>query len=87
VFAPDGRRILTASYDKTARLWDPNGKPLATLQGHTSSVNSAVFSPDGGRILTASLDRTARLWDSAGKPLATIQGSSARCSRPTAAAS
>jgi WD40 repeat protein len=39
------------------------GKPLATLQGHTDSVNSAVFAPDGGRILTASDDNTARLWE------------------------
>jgi WD40 repeat protein len=31
-----------------------DGKPLATLQGHTGAVNSAVFAPDGGRILTAS---------------------------------
>jgi WD40 repeat protein len=74
VFAPDGRRILTASADNTARLWDGDGKPFATLQGHTSAVNSAVFAPDGRRILTASSDGTARLWDSDGKLLATLQG-------------
>jgi WD40 repeat protein len=64
----------TASWDNTARLWDRDGKPLATLEGHTSFVWSAVFAPDGGRILTASLDRTARLWDRDGKPLATLAG-------------
>jgi hypothetical protein len=74
VFSPDGERILTASADKTARLWDRDGKPLATLQGHTNQVRSAVFSPDGGRILTASYDKTARLWDRDGKPLATLAG-------------
>jgi hypothetical protein len=42
VFAPDGGRFLTASRDNTARLWDPDGKPLATLQGHNDWVNSAV---------------------------------------------
>jgi WD40 repeat protein len=36
---------------RTARLWDPDGKPLAILQGHTFWVTSAVFAPDGGRIL------------------------------------
>jgi WD40 repeat protein len=36
---------------------------LATLQGYTGQVNSAVFAPDGGRILTASADKTARLWE------------------------
>jgi WD40 repeat protein len=57
-----------------ARLWDRDGKPLATLQGHTDWVTSAAFAPDGGRILTASDDRTARLWDPDGKPLAILQG-------------
>lgn len=53
-------RILTASSDGTARLWDQNGQPLATLKGHTGLVTSAVFSPDGTRILTASDDHTVR---------------------------
>ena len=46
VFAPDGGRILTASLDNTARLWDHDGKPLAILKGHTGPVASAVFAPD-----------------------------------------
>jgi WD40 repeat protein len=73
VFAPDGGRILTASDDYTARLWDRDGKPLAPLWGHTRYVDRAVFAPDGGRILTASHDNTARLWDRDGT-LATLQG-------------
>ena len=78
MFAPDGSRILTASYDNTARLWDRDGKPLATLKGHTDMVTSAVFAPDGGRILTASDDNTARLWDLDGKPLAILKGHTER---------
>jgi len=74
VFSPDGERILTASYDQTARVWDLSGKQLGTLQGHTEIVNSAVFSPDGQRILTASADHTARVWNLSGKELATLQG-------------
>jgi MTH538 TIR-like domain (DUF1863)/WD domain, G-beta repeat len=77
VFAPDGGRILTASFDRTARLWDRDGKPLAVLQGHTAPVYRAVFAPDGGRILTASDDQTARLWDRDGKPLAILEGHTA----------
>jgi WD40 repeat protein len=38
------------------------GKLLATFEGHTEAVNSAVFSVDGRRVLTASEDGTARLW-------------------------
>jgi hypothetical protein len=54
VFSPDGSKILTASNDKTAKLWD--------LKGHTDVVNSVVFSPDGKRILTASDDLTTIIW-------------------------
>jgi tetratricopeptide (TPR) repeat protein len=75
-FSPDRRRVVTASADHTARLWDPTtGAPLAALEGHTKFVNSASFSPDGTRVVTASADRTARLWDVAtGEQVAVLQG-------------
>jgi WD40 repeat protein len=75
-FSPDGTRIVTASDDNTARLWDAKtGSLLTTLIGHTSAVASAAFSPDGTRILTASADHTARLWDAAtGTSVATLTG-------------
>ena len=63
-FSPDGRRILLASDDKTARIFDATtGQQLIELDGHTGAVISASFSPDGTRILTASDDRSAHLWD------------------------
>jgi hypothetical protein len=65
-FSPDGRRIVTASFDKTARIWDAaTGREIAVLRGHGDGVFSAAFSPDGTRIVTASWDRTARIWDAA----------------------
>jgi WD40 repeat protein len=46
IFGANGRRVLTASSDKIARLWEAeSGQLLATFRGHTSAVNSAVFSP------------------------------------------
>jgi hypothetical protein len=75
-FAPDGRRIVTASADRTARIWDADtGRPVATLEGHGDWVRSAAFAPDGRRIVTASADRTARIWDAdTGRPVATLDG-------------
>ena len=62
-FSPDGKRIVTASWDQTARIWNANtGELIHTLAGHTAWVGSAAFSPDGNRIVTASADGTARIW-------------------------
>ena len=72
--APGGVRIVTASGDNTARLWDGEGRELAVLGGHTEDVRSAAFSPGGDQIVTASWDNTARLWDLEGRELAVLQG-------------
>lgn len=74
-FSPDGRLIVTASDDKTVRLWDNNGRHLRTLKGHTAPVRSVIFSPDGLRILSTSNDNTLRLWSVAdGSCLLTLKG-------------
>ena len=53
-FSPDGGRIVTASGDGAARLWDASsGSLIAALEGHEGPVESASFSPDGGQIVTA----------------------------------
>ncbi len=70
-FSPDGLRVVTASANHTARVWDATtGKPLTEPLRHEAEVVSAEFSPDGLRVVTASRDKTARIWDArSGKPL------------------
>jgi hypothetical protein len=75
-FSPDGQRIITASEDNTARVWDAKtGQEIAKLNGHEGWVNTAQFSPDGQRIITASEDNTARVWDAkTGQEIAKLNG-------------
>ena len=63
-FSPNGLRIVTASADNSARVWDvTTGRELGLLRGHDRFVNSAAFSPDGSRIVTAAADNTVRIWN------------------------
>ncbi len=76
VFSPNGRLILTAGKDGTARLWETaSGRMLRRFEGHNGAVTSAIFSSDGKFVLTASDDRTARLWDATtGRTLRRFEG-------------
>lgn len=68
---PGGTRLVAGGeHDGTARLWDRDGKSLATLRGHEAAVWSVACSRDGLRLLTGSADGSARTWDAVtGAPL------------------
>ena len=70
-FSPDGRRVVTASRDHTARVWDAvTGEAITAPLRHGHIVWKAAFSPDGRRVVTASHDGTARVWDArSGQPV------------------
>jgi len=60
--APTVPAFVTASDDKTARIWDIHlRKEVANLNGHTGKVHSANFSPDGLRIVTC-VERSYRAY-------------------------
>jgi serine/threonine protein kinase len=75
-FSGDGRFLVTASEDKTIKIWEAKTRRLVrTFSGHTRLVEAAIFSPDGQLVTSASLDKTIRIWEVAtGKELRKLAG-------------
>ncbi|CAE7231751.1 unnamed protein product [Rhizoctonia solani] len=70
-FSPDGTRIVTASLDGTARVWNihSTAEPFV-FRGHKGKVRSVAFAPDGSFIVSGGTDTMVRMWNpSTGEPL------------------
>ncbi len=85
-FSPDGRRLVTASYDRTIKLWDTaTGQAMFTLRGHTAGLLCLTFSPDGNRIVSGAIDHTARVWDATPLDSQVLEAHEARYQRKVTA--
>ncbi len=76
-FSRDGRWLVTAGWDHTARIWNvETGLAERKLHSrHTDDVNHAIFSPDGRLVLTGSDDCTAVLWNAeTGESVSVLKG-------------
>ncbi len=75
-FSSDGRRLISASADATARIWDVvTGENLKMLSGDAGPLLTAAFSIDGSRAIAGAKDGTARVWDiESGRELARLRG-------------
>jgi WD40 repeat protein/serine/threonine protein kinase len=75
-FSPDGSRLVSASRDRTVRVWDvQSGECQRLIKGHEDAIYAVHVSRDGRNLLTASKDQTLKLWSLAsGKCLQTFEG-------------
>ena len=63
-FSPDGQRMVTASFDKTARIWNAeDGVEMAALKGHRGSPRASHVQPRWNARRNGEHDGTARIWN------------------------
>lgn len=70
-FSSDGRQLLSASADRTVKVWKVGAEGVRPTEiEHADAVYWAEFSGDGRRLVTASHDRTAVIRDvESGQPV------------------
>jgi WD40 repeat protein len=75
-FGPDGRRLVTASVDCTARVWDTvDGTPLGVCRSSARGIAGTAISRDGSLVVMADDDGMLRFWDVEAETRRGLQGS------------
>lgn len=60
----DGVYCMSASWDKTLRLWDlRTGVTVRQFVGHKKEVYTVSFSPDNRQIISSGADAEIKLWN------------------------
>ena len=74
--SPSGNLLVSASRDKSLRIWDVlTGYCVKTIRGHNDWVRDVSPSFDGRWLVSGGNDQTARIWDaSTGEAKATMIG-------------
>lgn len=62
-FHPDGKHLLTSSWDGTAILWDLSTGEQVRIYTHGDRIFKLALSPDGSLFATAGADDVVRLWN------------------------
>ncbi len=75
-WSPDGKKIASASTDKTVQIWNATSKnPILIYRNHSKPVSALAWSPDGSRIVSGSWDTTVQVWHvQTGRKLFTYRG-------------
>ena len=67
MFSPNGRKIASASFDKSVKVWDgKSGKFVSTLRGHVRAVYQVSWSADGKLLVSGSSDSTVKVREKRG---------------------
>ncbi|TMC16900.1 MAG: hypothetical protein E6J33_08740 [Chloroflexi bacterium] len=75
-WSPDGKKIASASADKTVHIWNATSKnPILIYRNHNKPVSAVAWSPDGSRLVSGSWDTSVQVWHvQSGRKLFTYRG-------------